>query len=81
MKTVDVLALDDFGKERRNDFAVERLSVIIHARHANRLTTVVTTNMPPAKIVEWDEAMASRLLDRTRCLMAPMDGTDYRRWG
>ena len=81
MKAVDVLALDDFGKERRNDFAVERLSVIIHARHANRLTTVVTTNMPPAKIVEWDEATASRLLDRTRCLMVPMDGTDYRRWG
>ena len=42
MKTVDVLALDDFGKERRNEFAVERLSVIVHARHANRLTTIIS---------------------------------------
>ena len=81
MKTVDVLALDDFGKERRNDFAVERLSVIIHARHAAALTTIITTNLPPARIVEWDEAAASRLMDRTRCHLVPMDGTDYRRWG
>ena len=81
MKTVDVLAIDDFGKERRNEFAVERLSVIVHARHRSGLTTIVTTNLPPPKIVEWDEATASRLLDRTRCLLVPMDGTDYRRWG
>ena len=81
IKTVDVLVLDDWGKERRNEFARERLSIIVHARHAARLTTIVTTNLNYDELDGWDPAVASRLLDRTLTTVVPMVGTDYRRNG
>ena len=41
---VDVLILDDIGKERLSDWALERLFIIINERHANNLRTIITSN-------------------------------------
>ena len=79
MRSVDVLILDDFGKQRDTDFAHERLATIIDARHAARLITVVTTNLSIDELGVWDAATASRLLDRSMSITVPMHGPDYRR--
>ncbi len=79
MRTVDVLILDDFGKQRDTDFAQERLATIIDARHAARLITIITTNMTIDELGVWDPATASRLLDRSMSIQVPMHGPDFRR--
>ena len=79
MRTVDVLILDDFGKQRDTDFAHERLATIIDARHAAGLITIVTTNLSVDELGVWDAATASRLLDRAMSVTVPMHGPDFRR--
>ena len=44
VKTAPLLILDDFGKERRSDWAVEKLYQIIVHRHNLRLPTVITSD-------------------------------------
>ncbi len=81
MRSVDVLILDDFEKQRDTDFAKERLALIIDARHAAKLITIVTTNLNIDELGAWDAATASRMLDRSMSITVPMYGPDYRRRG
>ena len=78
MCSVDVLVLDDFGKQRATDFAAERLAMIVDARHAAGLITIITTNLTIGELEAWDAATASRMLDRSRSVSVPMYGPDYR---
>ena len=79
MRTVEVLILDDLGKQRNTDFAAERLATIIDSRHSARLLTIVTTNLNRDELGIWDPATASRLMDRAMSVVVPMYGPDYRR--
>lgn len=45
LKTVPLLVLDDLGAERHTEWVTERLFVILNARYADRLPTVITSNL------------------------------------
>ena len=81
MNSVDVLIVDDLGKQRDTDFAHDRLSTIFAARHAARLITIVTTNLSVDELGVWDSSIASRLFDRSMSITVPMHGPDFRRMG
>ena len=63
LKSVDVLLLDDLGKERSTDWAQEVLFQLFDWRYANRLPTVVTTNETIPELAKRYPAIASRLAD------------------
>jgi DNA replication protein DnaC len=42
--TIELLVLDDLGKERVNEWTLEKLYLIINARYENNLPLIVTTN-------------------------------------
>jgi DNA replication protein DnaC len=42
--TIELLVLDDLGKERVNEWVLEKLYLIINARYENNLPLIVTTN-------------------------------------
>lgn len=44
LETVDVLALDDIGTEKRTDFNTETLTNIINTRYGKKLRTIVSSN-------------------------------------
>jgi len=51
-KTVQVLAMDDFGVSRLTDFVVELFDGIAERRHKNNLCLLMTTNLTPIHIEE-----------------------------
>ena len=76
VKTAPLLVLDDFGGERRSDWAIEKLYQIIVHRHNGRLPTVITS------MREFEEArrdpIVSRILDRSVSTQVTIKGPDYR---
>jgi len=69
LRTTPLLVLDDVGAQRLTEFAEERLYVLVHARHANRRRTVVTTNLPPEAL---DDGLSARIAWRLRELCQPL---------
>jgi DNA replication protein DnaC len=51
-KSVEFLALEEIGKEMKNDLAPEVLEDLLRYREDNGLPTVICTNLPPSKVVE-----------------------------
>lgn len=45
LRTCDLLVLDDFGMERRTDYAREQIFGIIDGRYLARKPTIITTNL------------------------------------
>ena len=83
--TVDLLAIDDLGKERPNEWALEKLYTIINARYENLLPVVITTNYTIDRLkdrltvknnVETAEAIVSRLNEM--CVGIEMNWEDWR---
>lgn len=78
LKNADLLAIDDLGAERPSDWTQERLYELIDERYAERLPTLVTTNVPLSRIGEFvGERVASRLAEM--CTVVPLTGEDRRR--
>jgi DNA replication protein DnaC len=78
LANVELLVIDDLGTERRNDWVLEQLYVIINARYEEERPLVVTTN-----VIEPDELAAQvtpRVLSRLEemCEMLPLWGKDAR---
>ena len=78
---VDVLILDDFGKQRETDFAQERIANIIDQRHSAKSITIVTTNLNLDELGAWDSSTVSRMFDRSMSVAVPMFGPGYLRKG
>lgn len=83
--TVDLLIIDDLGKERPSEWALEKLYTIINARYENLLPVVITTNYSVDKLVsrltikdnyETAEAIVSRLGEM--CVGEEMNFEDWR---
>lgn len=81
----DLLVLDDLGKERMTDFAMEALFGIVDARYQSMRPTVVTTQFQAARLVsrlarggdsDAAEAVVSRLAET--CEQVEVGGTDRR---
>lgn len=52
LKTVSLLILDDLGAQKTTDWVTERLFVILNARYANLLPTVITSNTTLKELVD-----------------------------
>lgn len=63
LERMPVLALDDFGVERRTDWAAECLDGLVNTRWAEALPLLVTTNIPAP---EWRNAFGPRIESRLR---------------
>lgn len=83
---VQVLVLDDLGKESPTDFALERLFALVDERYNNLLPTIVTTKYKPGMLLDrlaknGDRDTAKDVISRLRqdCLMVELAGGDRRR--
>lgn len=84
--TCDLLVIDDLGKERPTEWAIEKLYYVINSRYENCLPVVITTNYSIDKLVsrltikdnaETAEAIVSRIYEMCRGVY--MNWEDYRR--
>jgi len=86
---VDLLIIDDLGKERPTDFVSEELYMLINTRYENKKPIVITSNYTLEEFADkydkWTKdygdkdlgsAMKSRLFEM--CYYIKMDGPDYR---
>ncbi|MFI6299572.1 ATP-binding protein [Nonomuraea sp. NPDC050790] len=75
MREADVLALDDLGSQRLNDWTRELLLPVIDARWANAQPTMVTSNL-----ADLDEQLGERISSRLahHCTVVDLDGKDLR---
>ena len=71
VRTAPLLVLDDFGKERRSEWAVEKLYQIIVHRHNVRLPTVITSMM---EFSEERDHVISRILDQSLSTLVRVRG-------
>lgn len=78
ISSAPILIIDDIVVAR--DYAKEKLSHIINNRYINGklMPTVVTTNLATQSLYQWDERMASRLLDKDISHYIRLDLPDYR---
>lgn len=83
-KTIDLLVIDDLGKEKMTEWAASTLYSIINARYEDLRPTVITTNFDPADLVKTlgeeptrAQAIISRLMETSEYV--PMDWADHRR--
>ena len=76
VKTAPLLVLDDFGKERRSEWAVEKLYQIIVHRHNVRLPTVITSMR---EFSEERDPVISRILDPSLSTLVRVEAPDYRK--
>jgi len=79
-KTIALLVLDDFGKEKPSEWVEEAIYEIINARYEAKLVTIVTTNISSEDVMEryrWNgKAILSRLAEMNN--VSKIVGNDYR---
>ncbi len=80
MIAAPILLIDDLGTEPMlRNVTVEYLFTLLNERCAQRLHTVIATNLSPSQIRErYGERVSSRILDTTRCALIAMRGKDLR---
>lgn len=77
LKDAPLLVLDDLGREKATEWAVERLYVLLDHRYGACLPTVVTTNFGMDELAERGyTAMLSRLLEGGQAIR--LTASDYR---
>lgn len=76
-KTVDLLVIDDLGKENMTAWGSETLFTIVDERYRNMKSLIITTNLMPNELGKHiDEAIMSRLAEI--CTFVRVKGEDYR---
>jgi DNA replication protein DnaC len=76
---VDLLHIDDLGAERRNDWVLEQLYVIINSRYEEERSVVITTNVTdPGQLAE---QVTPRIVSRLEemCELLPLYSADARK--
>ena len=76
VKNAPLLILDDLGKERRSDWAVEKLYQIIVHRHNMEVPTVITSMM---NFEDERDPIISRILDKLVTAHVVIEAPDYRK--
>jgi len=75
--TVDVLVMDDLGKEKLSEWTSEQLFNIVNERYKAQKSMIITTNLNIAELNRrLDGAVMSRLVET--CKAVEMTGKDYR---
>ena len=79
LKTVYALYIDDFFKGGSNEADVRLAFEIINARYNNsKLRTIISTEMPLNEILQVDEALGSRIYERSRGFVIAAPKENYR---
>ena len=83
LMAVDLLILDDLGRERRNAFSDEKLHQVIVGRERARMPTVVATILNEEDLAKQRPDLASRLLSQYGygSVGLVLDVPDYRKGG
>jgi len=76
IRNTSLLILDDFGTQNATGWAQEKLFQIINYRYINKLSTVVTTNLP---LEEIESRISSRLRDPSLVTTIFIQASDFRR--
>lgn len=76
----DLLILDDFGMERRTDYAQEQVFNIIDGRYLARKPLIVTTNLSLNELKHPQDLAQQRIFDRVleMCVPVCFDGESLR---
>lgn len=78
LKSVDLLVIDDLGKEKITDWRLEKLFEIINARYEDYKPIVITTNYTNSELENRiGAAIYSRICEM--CRLVIMDGEDRRK--
>lgn len=80
LKNCDLLILDDFGMERRTDYAQEQVFGIIDGRYLAQKPLIVTTNLSLQELKQPEDITEQRIFDRILELCVPVcfDGPSLR---
>jgi len=79
LKTIDLLVLDDLGAQKSTEWVTERLFIILNARYAAMLPTVITSNNyleELEKVPGWTRII-DRIVETSRIIR--LEGDSYRR--
>jgi DNA replication protein DnaC len=82
--SVQLLVLDDVGKEKTSEWVEETMTFIVNSRYNNRLTTIFTSNYPDNPDIEQLDSLLMRVGSRMYSRMHEMcefidyGGADYR---
>ena len=78
LATVDLLHIDDVGAERRNDWVLEELYLIVNSRYEDERSMILTTNLLDRE--ELCEQIHARTVSRLTemCDELPLLGHDHR---
>lgn len=79
-RTCDLLILDDFGMERRTDYAREQIFGIIDGRYLAKKPTIITTNLSLQELKDPCDITEKRIFDRIleMCIPVCFDGESLR---
>ena len=79
-RNCDLLILDDFGMERRTDYAREQIFGIIDGRYLSRKPTIITTNLSLQELKNPCDITEKRIFDRVleMCIPVCFDGESLR---
>lgn len=77
MKRVDILIIDDLGKDKPTEWNNEVLFEVINSRYEHKKPVIITTNATTRELEERNPAVFSRLCEM--CDMVIMTGKDYRK--
>ena len=79
-RTCDLLILDDFGMERRTDYAREQIFGIIDGRYLAKKPTISTTNLSLQELKDPWDITEKRIFDRIleMCIPVCFDGESLR---
>ena len=84
-ESVDLLIIDDLGKEKPSEWGLEKLFTIINSRYENNLPVIITTNYNQNSLVErlslngeieTAKSIISRLYEM--CYLVKIDDIDHR---
>lgn len=84
-KNVDLLIIDDLGKEKPSEWGLEKLFTIINSRYENNLPVIITTNYNQNSLlerlslngeIETARSIISRLYEM--CYLVKIDDIDHR---
>lgn len=82
---VDLLIIDDLGKEKPSDWALEKLFTIINSRYENNLPVIITTNYDQNTLmnrlsINGDDETAKSIISRLyeMCYLVKIDDIDHR---
>lgn len=74
----EILLLDDLGRQRETEYSHETLTLAIRGRCNRKIPTIWTSNLSAEGLLDWDDAVASRLTAATDTLLHLMPDNKWR---